>query len=143
MARAAHTSRTFSSSRKYTRPGEAFRPLWPWLELKSAFLSVARQISVKRMAVSNLASDSDLGDPPNQPASFNFLERKFGQSKPVFRIVQPACFNKWPWLDYDQVEDKMFCYVVKELFVGSASLVPKKEGCVYNCWLYQLQRSCS
>ena len=100
-----------------SRPGEALRPLRPWPELKSAFLSVARQTSVIiRMEVANVASVRDLGDPPNQPVSFNLLKRKFGQSKPVFRSVQPAWFNKWPWLHYDQGEDKMFCYVVILVF---------------------------
>lgn len=53
----------------------------------------------------------DIGDKPNQPAvSYNFPKRKFGQAKPVFRSVQSAWFRKWPWLHYNQVEDKMFCH---------------------------------
>ena len=88
------------------RLGEA---LWPWPELKSAFLGVARQTRVIRMAVASVASVCDLGNQPNQPASFNFPKWKFGLSKPVFWSVQPAWFNKWPWLHYDQVEHKMFC----------------------------------
>ena len=68
------------------------------------------------MAVANVASVCDLGDRLNQPASFNFSKWKFGQLKPVFLSVQPAWFNKWAWLLYDQVEDKMFCYTVILVF---------------------------
>ena len=56
---------------------------------------------VLRMAVPSVASFHDLGDQPNQPASFNLPKRKFGQFKPVFRSVQPAWFHKCPWLHYD------------------------------------------
>ena len=52
----------------------------------------------------------NIGDKPNQLSSFNFPKQKFDQAKPVFRSVQPAWFKKWPWLHYDQVEDKMFCH---------------------------------
>jgi len=51
-----------------------------------------------------------LGDRPNQPSSsFKFPKRKFDHAKPVYRTVQPAWFQKWPWLHYDQVGDRMFC----------------------------------
>ena len=80
------------------------------------------------MAVANVASVRDFGDRPNPPASFNIPKRKFGLSKPVFPSVQPAWFRKWPWLHYDQVEDKMFCYTcVRAIKQGSVSLVPKKK----------------
>ena len=67
-------------------------------------------------------------DVPNQPASYQFPKRKFGQAKPVFRSVQPAWFVKWPWLHYDQVEDKMFCHTCAlALKQGSTIPVARKK----------------
>ena len=58
-----------------------------------------------------------LGDRPNQPSSsFKFPKRKFGHAKPVYRTVQPAWFQKWPWLHYDQVGDRMFCYTCVQAY---------------------------
>ena len=34
----------------------------------------------------------DIGNKPNQPLTFNSPKRKFGQTKPVLRSVQPAWF---------------------------------------------------
>ena len=73
----------------------------------------------------------DVGDKPNQPSSFNFPKRKFGATKPVFRSFQSSWFNKWPWLHYDQAEDRVFCHAcVQALKKGSVtrSLATKAEG---------------
>jgi len=51
---------------------------------------------------------NNIKDKPNQLVLYNFPKRKFGQAKSVFRSVQLAWFKKWPWLHYDQVEDRMF-----------------------------------
>jgi len=51
-----------------------------------------------------------IGDKPNQPVLQNFPKRKFGQAKPVFRSVQSVWFQKWPWLHYDQAEDRIYCH---------------------------------
>ena len=74
----------------------------------------------------------DLGDKPNQPSSFTFPKRKFGETKPVYRSFQPGWFQKWPWLHYDQGEDRAFCYYcVQALKQGSirmsSSLTTKAE----------------
>ena len=66
----------------------------------------------------------DMGDRPNQQATFNFPKRKFGQAKPVFKSVQPTWFQK-PWLHYDQVDDKMYC--IQVLRQGSLTIVGKKK----------------
>jgi len=70
-----------------------------------------------------------LGDRPNQPSSsFKFPKRKFGHAKPVYRTVQPAWFQKWPWLHCDQVGDRMFCYTCVQAYQqGSMPLVSKKK----------------
>ncbi len=79
-------------------------------------------------SVSSSSELPDLGDRPNQPTSFKFHKRKFGQKKPVFRCVQPAWFQKWPWLHYDQVEDRMFCYTcVQACKQGGVTIVGKKK----------------
>ena len=61
------------------RLGEALWTLRPWPELKLAFLGVVKQTHFTGMAVANVAGVRDLGDRPNQPASFNFLKWTFGQ----------------------------------------------------------------
>ena len=38
----------------------------------------------------------NIGDKPNQPVLYYFPKQKFGQTKPVFRCVQSAWFQKWP-----------------------------------------------
>ena len=66
----------------------------------------------------------DLGDKPNQPSAiFHFPKRRFGVTKPVYRSFQPGWFQKWPWLHYDQSEDKSFCfYCVQALKQGSITM---------------------
>ena len=101
------------------------------------------QIIIMAMATSNGGSCSlpkpadlgDIGDKPNQPTSFNFPKRKFGETKPVYRSFQPGWFKKWPWLHYDQGEDRAFCYYcVQALKQGSitmsSSLTTKAEDAV-------------
>ena len=48
-------------------------------------------------------------NPTNQLPS-HFRKRKFGEARPVFRCFQAAWFKKWPWIRYDQVNDKAFCF---------------------------------
>ena len=70
----------------------------------------------------------ELGDKPNQPLTFNFPKRKFGQMKPVLRSMQPSWFQKWPWLHYDQAEDKVFCHTCcQAIKQGNMMLVEKKK----------------
>ena len=58
----------------------------------------------------------NIGEKPNQQVSFKFPKQKFGQTNPVFKSVQLAWFSKWPWLHYDQVEDKMICHTCCRAF---------------------------
>ena len=55
--------------------------------------------------------DGEIGDQANQPASFAFPKIKFGEKNPVSRLFQSSWFKKWPWLHYDQAEDRAFCFV--------------------------------
>ena len=74
------------------------------------------------------AGGRSLGDGLNHPAStFKFPKRKFGLAKPVFRSVQPVWFQKWPWLHYDQVEDRMFCYTCVEAHKQRISMLMCKK----------------
>jgi len=52
----------------------------------------------------------ELGDKPNQPKSFSFPKRKFGDKKPTYRSFQSSWFEKWPWLTYNETDDKAFCF---------------------------------
>ena len=102
-------SRTVAWCQRFANNTKARGSALAMAGVKLAFLGMARQTRVIGMEVANVAGVCDLSDRPNQPASFNLSTRKFGELKPVFWNVQPTWFHKWPWLHYDQVEDKMFC----------------------------------
>ena len=53
----------------------------------------------------------ELGDKPNHPKSFSFPKRKFGDKKPTYHSFQSSWFVKWPWLTYNETDDKAFCFV--------------------------------
>ena len=63
-----------------------------------------------------------VGDKPNQPAAttFKYPKRKYGDKKPTWRSFQPTWFQKWPWLTYDQGQDKVYCFTCVQAV--------KKEG---------------
>ena len=71
--------------------------------------SVIQSSSDQEERLVSARSIDNIGDKPNQPVT---PKRKFSQTKPVFRSVQSAWFRKWPWLHYDQTEDKMFCHTL-------------------------------
>ena len=64
--------------------------------------------------ISNMAASEsvvlDVGDESYQPATFSFPKRKFGETRPVYRSFQAVWFMKWPWIHYDQVNDRTFCF---------------------------------
>ena len=79
------------------------------------------------MASSSSSSGSSLGDQPNQPSSFSFPKRKFGEKHPVYRSFQPSWFRKYPWLHYDQVNDKAFCFTcLKASKIGNLKVCASK-----------------
>ena len=49
-----------------------------------------------------------IGDRPNQPKKFRFRDRKFGSSKVVSRKYMKDWFDKFPWLHYDELNDRAF-----------------------------------
>ena len=49
-----------------------------------------------------------IGDRPNQPKQFRFPDRKFGSSKVVSRKFMKDWFDKFPWLHYDELNDRAF-----------------------------------
>ena len=57
--------------------------------------------------MSNMTTNN-VPDKPHQPASFNFLQRSFGQKKVVHRSFQPSWFNHWQFLHYDESRDVVF-----------------------------------
>ena len=52
----------------------------------------------------------EIGDIPNQPKQFRFPDRQFGSSKVVTRKFMKDWFNKYPWLHYDETNDRAFCH---------------------------------
>ena len=80
-----------------------------------------------------------LGDQPNQPKSFTFPKRTFGLKKPIYRSFQCSWFTKWPWLHYDQVNDKVYCFTcVKASTTGllSSGAYKQVRRCLRKSWLY-------
>ena len=53
----------------------------------------------------------ELGDKPNHLKTFTFPKQKFGNKKPTYRSFQSSWFEKWPWITYNETEDKAFYFV--------------------------------
>ena len=69
-----------------------------------------------------------LGDQPNQPTAFSFPKRDFGKKNPVSRSFQASWFRKWPWLHYDQTNDRAFCFTcMKALKLGNLKVCASKS----------------
>ena len=48
---------------------------------------------------------------PNQPKTFKFPQRSFGQKKTVKRSFQSSWFANRTWLHYDEANDFAYCHV--------------------------------
>ncbi|XP_045167705.1 zinc finger MYM-type protein 1-like [Mercenaria mercenaria] len=53
----------------------------------------------------------DIPPIPNQPKTFKFQERTFGQKNPVNRSFQPPWFANRTWLHYDETNELAYCHV--------------------------------
>ena len=51
----------------------------------------------------------EFGDKPNHPKTFMFPKQKFGDKKPTYRSFQSLWVKKWPWITYNEMDDKAFC----------------------------------
>ena len=73
----------------------------------------------------------ELGDKPNHPKTFMFPKRKFGDKKPTYRSFQSSWFKKWPWITYNETEDKAFCFAcikaVQQERLRNCALTSKTE----------------
>ena len=54
---------------------------------------------------------TDIPPVPNQPKTFKFPQRSFGQKHPVKRSVQSSWFANRMWLHYDEANDLAYCHV--------------------------------
>ena len=68
----------------------------------------------------------ELGDKPNHPKTIMLLKQKFGDKKPMYRSFQSLWFEKWPWIMYNETDDKAFCFVY---------IAAIQQGRVRNCML--------
>ena len=76
--------------------------------------------------------EGEIGDQANQPSSFTFPKRRFGEKRPVYRSFQSSLFKKWPWIHYDQANDKPFCFVcIKASQVGNFKVCASKGEDVF------------
>ena len=48
---------------------------------------------------------------PNQPKTFKFQQRSFGQKNPVKRRFQSSWFANRTWLHYVEANDLAYCHV--------------------------------
>ena len=48
---------------------------------------------------------------PNQPKNFKFPAKTFGSKKLTKRSFQPAWFERYEWLHYDETRDVVFCHI--------------------------------
>ena len=53
----------------------------------------------------------ELGDKLNHLKTFTFPKQKFGDKKPTYQSFQSLWFKKWPWITYNETEDKAFSFV--------------------------------
>ena len=51
-----------------------------------------------------------IGDKAHQPHTFRSPQREFGKSSVVKRSFQQQWFSRWPWLHYDEGQDRAFCF---------------------------------
>jgi len=75
---------------------------------------VATESACCNMAASSSSgagAEVAIGDKASQPSSFSFPNRKFGEKIPIYRSFQSSWFKKWPWLHYNQANNKAFCFV--------------------------------
>ena len=57
------------------------------------------------------SSIMDIPPVPNQPKTFKFQQRSFGQTNPVKRSFQSSWFANRTWLHYDEANDLAYCHM--------------------------------
>jgi len=55
--------------------------------------------------------------PHHSNKSFWFPKCSFGKTKIVERSFQPSWFDKWPFLHYDKVSDRVYCQTCTKAFL--------------------------
>lgn len=78
-------------------------------------LVISCNVPAAAFNVTNMASDStvrvrDVAEKPHQPRSFSFPKREFGTKCAFKRSFQPRWFDQWPWIDYSEENDSVFCH---------------------------------
>ena len=62
-------------------------------------------------AMADIGDLPQLGSEPVHPGpDYPFPKRKFGKSTGVERSCQDIYFRSWPWLTYEESEDKVYCF---------------------------------
>lgn len=77
---------------------------------------------------SGLLHIPSVGNTPHQPKTAAFPKRVFGKANPVARSFQPSWFHRWPWIHYDEANDRAFCHVCVKAYtqnlISSAVIEP-------------------
>ena len=76
---------------------------------------------------------------PNQPTTIKFPKRQFGKFN---RAFQGTWFNCFPWLHYDETNDKVFCHTcMRAEFEGKLRTARNKDPAfVIDAWLLLLEK---
>ena len=74
-----------------------------------------------------IASSSNISEGPHQPGpEFKFPKRTFGKKTVVQRSFQHTWFSRWPFLDYREDDNTVFCYICRRMFLEKKNKICTK-----------------
>ena len=92
------------------------------------------------MASNTIALDASvLPDLPNQPTKCLFLKQSFGKNV-VWCLFQSTWFQKWVWLHYDEIHDKVYCYTCARGFKEKKVKGSSADAAFVSMYVQQLHR---
>ena len=72
-------------------------------------------------------SNSSLYCGPHQPRTFNFPFRIFGNESITKRSFLPKWFDTFTWLDYDESNDCVYCYICRLALSKKKLKLPQRD----------------
>ena len=102
--------RMFYDSPIWRTGGSPFEPQVPGY-LKTHIIHSFLTILNYKTVCAGRSSIMDIPPVPNQPKTFKFPQRSFGQKNQVKRSFQSSWFANRKWLHYDEANDFAYCHV--------------------------------